>query len=673
MRLWCLVLAFLIAAAQCTDSAAKPLDPQPYVDGHSRPRALLFNPSDGLLYVALSTRDQVVVIDPQPRPAQIVARIDSGLFPQALSLRSDGDVLVVCRYDARLGVIPHAPHTKPEASRYRTLPPLSVHGLREAVEGPMGRILVSVPALGSVQVLDPIQGVVQTVATGIGPRALRRLRDPRTGQSDELLLVSNFIDHTVDVFPLQTHGRLGSRVQRIQTHAPVQDLLLIPGPQPQLLLLSHEDRAVDRSAPFVAGMDSVVLALPAQSRLDRPPFVDDGLGQHRAVNLSEGRAALVKLDSLALDATSLRLAIVGAASDNVRIAHLPDTITRQPTSRLPLPEPRPLAWLQQGETHETGNNPVAVTFLPDGRIATADRLSDTVSLIDRRGQREVVVVGSPQRTSDREYGELLFFSRALVPRNVAAGARSLYACSGCHDDGHIDGRLHPARQNRFYSMTKTCRSIGSTAPYLFLGEVADVDGFAANLVSTHAQGSENGPGFDQYSTTLRLPARSPQRRQAVRRSATQIRAAMAAYLVSLPPEPSPFVPLGTTVLPEPARHGLSVFKSACARCHRLVRDSRDSDELPAADLEKSLLRGQVALTGPDLHDVGINVLGQGGNNAPSLRGVWDNAPYFSDGSARTLEDVLSRASPDPHAPTVHTASGLSPSEQAALLAFLRCL
>ena len=76
-------------------------------------------------------------------------------------------------------------------------------------------------------------------------------------------------------------------------------------------------------------------------------------------------------------------------------------------------------------------------------------------------------------------------------------------------------------------------------------------------------------------------------------------------------------------------------------------------------------------------DVGTPVLGEGGNNPPSLRGVWDAAPYFSDGSARTLEEALRRTNPDAdavHAPAnAARPPAFSPGDQAALLAFLRAL
>jgi cytochrome c peroxidase len=120
-----------------------------------------------------------------------------------------------------------------------------------------------------------------------------------------------------------------------------------------------------------------------------------------------------------------------------------------------------------------------------------------------------------------------------------------------------------------------------------------------------------------------------------------------------------------------------LFRDHCAGCHQLVGDSSRGDHVPARDLERRLLAGQVALTSPRLHAVGTPILGEGGNNPPSLRGVWEAAPYFSDGSARTLEDVLRRTDPDAaavHAPAnAERRPAFSDRERAALLAFLRAL
>ena len=48
-----------------------------------------------------------------------------------------------------------------------------------------------------------------------------------------------------------------------------------------------------------------------------PPFFDPGAGQREAVNLSDRRKPLVKLDAVAFDAASGQLALVGAATDNL--------------------------------------------------------------------------------------------------------------------------------------------------------------------------------------------------------------------------------------------------------------------------------------------------------------------------------------------------------------------
>ena len=72
-------------------------------------------------------------------------------------------------------------------------------------------------------------------------------------------------------------------------------------------------------------------------------------------------------------------------------------------------------------------------------------------------------------------------------------------------------------------------------------------------------------------------------------------------------------------------------------------------------------------------------LSTGGKSAArnKLRGVWEAAPYFSDGSARSLEAVLARTDPDAekvHAPgNAERPPAFTADERLALLAFLRAL
>jgi mono/diheme cytochrome c family protein len=522
---------------------------------------------------------------------------------------------------------------------------------------------VASPAAGGVKVVSLAGGgVVQTVPTGLSPRALRVVPARTILLQDwPLLLVSNFTDHTVTVHTIERDGRLGGVMQTIRTEAPVLDML-VAGTPPSLLLFTHEDRPIDRAHLSVEGLDSGIVVIGTRQgpfgRDPLPTFADPGPGKRAFINFGERATPVIELAGAA-SAGESAFAVVGAGSDNLLVAPRADAST-----------------LAVAAVVDVGANPTAVAALPGGRFVTADRLSDSLTFVADGKVIGTVDVGAPERPTLAERGELLFYSRALVPNNVADGPLSLYTCAACHDDGHVDGRRHPSKRDRFYSMTKTCRGLGTTAPYLSLGEPATIEAFADNIVTTHAQGAERGAaGFDRYPVTVRV--RSGGGWENVTLSPDELRAALAAYMVRIPPEPSPFVTPGRRALERPQRAGLALFRDGCAGCHQLVGDAALGDHIPPRRLERRLLAGDVALTSPRLHAVGTPVLGDGGNNPPSLRGVWEAAPYFSDGSARTLEEVLRRTDPD--APEVHAPANatrrpaFTPAQRAALLAFLRAL
>jgi mono/diheme cytochrome c family protein len=503
---------------------------------------------------------------------------------------------------------------------------------------------------------------VQSLPTGLGPRALRVIQAGRLpGWREPLLLVSNFVDHTVTVHPIGPDGRLDAPRQTIRTEAPVLDLLVTgAGAGAALLLFTHEDRPLSRAAGPVEGLDSGALRLPARSA--PTPFDDPGPGRRAFTNLGDRKRPVIELAAAAADdgdgdGAGRTIAVVGAGTDNLLVSDEAGA-------------------LAPGVAVDVGSGPSAVAALGAGRFVTADRLSDTLSFVAGGGVTATLAVGPADRPTPAERGELLFYGRALVPNNVADGPLSLYTCAACHDDGHVDGRRHPAKRNRFFSMTESCRGLGTTAPYLTLGDQATIDAFADNIVATHAQGAERDPQhFDKYPVTLRV--RRAGTWTDVLLSPAEVRGALAAYMAGIPPEPSPFVAAGRRALAPSERRGLALFRGGCAGCHQLVGNSALGNAVPAAALERRLLGGEVALTSPRRYAVGTPILGEGGNNPPSLRGVWDAAPYFSDGSARTLDEVLRRTDPD--APAVHAPANatrppaLSEADRAALLAFLRAL
>ncbi|MEO8212505.1 MAG: hypothetical protein ABI560_04905, partial [Myxococcales bacterium] len=559
---------------------------------------------------------------------------------------------------------------------------------------------VASPPRGGVKIvsLDGEGTPPRFVATGLSPRSVQWIAggpaEPGAAGAralgSPLLLVSNFIDHTVTVHRVEGDGGLSAALQTIHTEAPVLALAVLPqAPSAPptgeaalgvgddlsgaLLLATHEDRSLSRANISVEGLDSVLLVLRRSAAGQALPFVDPGPGKRQAVNLTERkRHPLVQLDALALAADALAVAVVGAGTDNLLTA-----------------KPR-LSGLLDGPAWPVGAHPVAVAFLGDGRVVTADRLSDTLTFVSppeadptrdpgRAGSSpgvQTVSVGNPQRATPEDRGELLFYSRALVPNNVADGPLSVYTCAACHADGEIDGRRHPSKRNRFFSMTKSCRGLRGTEPFLSLGKPDTFAAFADNIVSTHAQGALDAPDtFDRYPVSLRV--RAGARWTTVKLSPRAVRVALASYMSRIPVEPSPFVAPGRRDLTEPERRGLATFRENCAGCHQLSRSTLGGRAIPPRELERELLAGKVALTSARLYDVGTPVLGAGGNNPPSLRGVWAAAPYFSDGSAPTLEAVLDRT--NPNAPKVHApenATAPRPFDEAVrrdLLAFLRAL
>jgi cytochrome c peroxidase len=89
-------------------------------------------------------------------------------------------------------------------------------------------------------------------------------------------------------------------------------------------------------------------------------------------------------------------------------------------------------------------------------------------------------------------------------------------------------------------------------------------------------------------------------------------------------------------------------RAACASCH-----------------------GGAELTDGKVHVVGLEGPGDvyKGYNPPTLRGLYDKAPYLHDGRAKTLRDALT----GPHNPEDLGGEALSASELDDLIAYLESL
>ncbi len=285
---------------------------------------------------------------------------------------------------------------------------------------------------------------------------------------------------------------------------------------------------------------------------------------------------------------------------------------------------------------EVGDGPRGIVLSPDDRTAyVANALSDDVSVVDLTTFEEVtrIPVTTSPLSPELKRGKLLFISS----RSTRISRDQWMSCESCHADGEQDGRtwLFPDGPRN----TTNLRGLAHTQPLHWSADRDEVQDFEFTIRELQA-----GTGLlEDPHPELGLPNTG--------RSADLD--ALAAFIESLQPKPSPFRQMDGTLTPEAAR-GQAVFHRAdvgCAECH-----------IPP--LFTDLL----------MHDIGTGhgpgeLLGPG-FDTPSLRGVWHTAPYLHDGRAPTLRDVLVTHNPtDQHGQTAQ----LSEQELQDLVAFLLSL
>jgi hypothetical protein len=182
-------------------------------------------------------------------------------------------------------------------------------------------------------------------------------------------------------------------------------------------------------------------------------------------------------------------------------------------------------------------------------------------------------------------GRMLFFS-ANQPMMAAADAG--VSCSSCHDEGRADGFTWAFAPGDLRQTMSLAGNVSATAPITWNGDVASV----AHEVAETSTERMGGAGL------------------------TAIDIERVARFVDSTRDPIPPAPADTGLVAE----GRELFYSAdvaCATCH----------------------------VGPEGTDnANHQVLGFAeATNTPKLRGIRASAPYFHDGSAATLRDVLEAA------------------------------
>jgi hypothetical protein len=490
------------------------------------------------------------------------------------------------------------------------------------------------PALTRIDALSAAQPAVRRVLLPPSP-----LRAPAGSTLSASLSYSASLSPDGSRFFVARHA-LGALGEQAWYGASTVDVMLTASDEP----LAPGRRAGDtiRKASALADIegafDPMELRVPNS---DLAPFVQPRALAYRKSTrtllvASEGSDALVELDALSIDPTL-----------------------------------RPLRTYRLGERHESNMNVAGVCGAPSAVALSAD---ETVAWVYCRstGDLAIVRLDAYDPKAIYEPGPLPFVRLAeddLSP-DGALGRRLFYnatdwttsgglGCAGCHPEGRDDGHVwHEVRFDPSSSMMGDARNFlaavandpeGRTdvgvprqTPML-AGRVAAEGPYGWNAQSEDlVERLREGFGLHRWGSHFADDA-------AVRLRARYLAAFLRGGLV---PPPRTTRPLN----PEEER-GQALFVSdavQCSTCHVPASEYTDRTgyTLPRAPAPRGFEGDPPGLV----------------FKTPSLRHVGGTAPYYHDGSARTLEELVAN-NHDRMGKTSH----LSTKEQAALVAFLRTL
>lgn len=592
----------------------------------------------------LRGRSAVVLLDDHLNE---LARAPAPRSPTGLAIAKNGDVLVVGELSPSIGRF---------AVRGSSLTPLAevrvpaITGLRDIAVSPAGVVWALDEHGGRLlRVLLDGKGATAVVSTSleVGHGAVQVLATTRH------VVVDAVTEHRLTVFRTDASGALTSA-------APVH--IANDGPfwgfdaretETGLVLTAGgvEDHPLDRKAGFFGFVDSFVFAYR----------VHDGVADKLAA-IDVSAHGVVTPKGLAIetaDAEHTTVLVTGYGSATaVRIGLRTGS---EPTST-------PVPLLPGVRTVERG---------PGSTLVMTDPLLDAWVALDEHGLRVVPVANEPPRPKASWLGEALFFTTLMAPKNTSDAEHSRFTCETCHFEGYVDGRTHHTGRDDVHATTKPLVGLVGNRPYFSRALDPDLSTVAHAEFRVAGAGNAADPFFavepQEHAWLAQLGV-------STRVEPLELRRALMRFLTELSHRPNPAV-VGRSSFAPLEREGARVFRDRCEGCHA-ARLSADDPATHVAfeDWEPFVLREVSPIvwgsagyqkTGvtPYVHDEGART--------PSLRRLHKKYPYFTNGSARSLEEVLDRVrSSGPalfHAGGPPDAQPLDPESRRALRAFLELL
>jgi YVTN family beta-propeller protein len=279
-----------------------------------------------------------------------------------------------------------------------------------------------------------------------------------------------------------------------------------------------------------------------------------------------------------------------------------------------------------------GLNPRGLTLTRDGRrLFVANRLDDTISLIDTRTNRvtSTITLAGPKTITALRHGEQTFYTARY-------SFQGQIGCANCHIDSSFDGiqwNLEPDGFGRSIVDNKVLEGVKDTEPYKWTGTNPNIPTECGPRTEKYFWRSEN---YDNLTL-----------------------ADLTVYVRSIAPRPNRWRLAGGELTP-PQERGQAIFER-----------SVDKFKKPIPEYNRcSYCHSGPKGTNQKIVDVGTRkpTDNTGLLKAPPLTNIALTAPYLHDGSARSLEEIWTVYNPeDKHGRT----NDLTKDELNDLIEYLR--
>lgn len=338
---------------------------------------------------------------------------------------------------------------------------------------------------------------------------------------------------------------------------------------------------------------------------------------------------------VAIASDKSKIFLTTAGSESVTVIHVPKLLQTVRTRRKSFANDLSASAEYVSARIPVGHNPRGVALSPDGsRLYVANRLDDTISVIDARAEKVVSTVdlGGPNKNVDAlRRGERLFYTADFA-------FQGQFGCSNCHIDATIDGLewdLEPDGFGKDIVDNRSLENLAGTEPFKWNGGNPDMP-------------TECGPRTEKFF----FRSQSFNQQQLTD---------LVTFVYSLPYRPNRYR-LSNAELTAPQERGKAIFERT---------KSKDGTQIPEAN-QCTYCHSGPKYTNQKQVDVGSGKSTDRSPivDVPQLPNVAYSAPYLHDGSARSLEEIWTVFNPkDTHGVT----NDLTKDELNDLIEYLKTL